>query len=398
MCEKPKKKGLWIKILVIVLAVIVALLGVFYGAWHYLTKDITGEKYTPNESTSVRNDVIAEVVVPEGAEPSLPPELTDGIEDETEESITTEESIEVEQLPEEEIIVQTAPTNNLKANILAWKDAGQPAKADGVTNILLIGMDINSSNMNVNSRADAMVIVSINHNTKKITLASILRDQYCYVQRSNGGRFEKLHHANAYGGPELQIDMIEKYYKIAIDNYAVVNLYSVPKLVDAVGGVTVNINAAEAKALNKNYKAGVTVGENTLNGKNALWYMRIRYNTGGDTARVSRQQEVIKQLIKKMKAQSVTTLASLILEVDDYIRTGYSSNQMLSLTTDALVNGWFNYEIVQLTLPDSICAKSFIVNGGWYWKVDFPVAAQKLQMVLYGTTNIQLDPNRRSWL
>ena len=393
-----KSKGLWIKSLVIILAVILALLGTLYGVWHYITKDITGEKYKPNESTSVHNEVISEVVVPEGAEPTLPPEAEDGIEDEDIEvyPIEDQEPIEAEPQPTEAITV--APSTNLKANILAWKDSGQPARAD-VTNILLIGMDNNSADMNVNSRADAMVIVSINHNTKTITLASILRDQYCYVERANGsGKFEKLHHACAYGGPSSQIDMIEKYYKIAIDNYMVVNLYSLPKIIDAVGGVDINVTAAEAKQMNKSYKTNIQAGVNHFNGKNAVGYMRIRYNTGGDTARVNRQRTVITQLIKKMQGQSAGTIASLIFEVSGYIRTGYSSNQMLSLATEALSKGWFNYNINQLTLPDSQCSKSFWVGKGWYWKVDFPVAAQKMQLALYGVTNIELDPDRKSWV
>ena len=226
-----------------------------------------------------------------------------------------------------------------------------------------------------------------------------MRDQYCYVERTNGiGKFEKLHHACAYGGPALQIQMIEKYYKISIDNYAVVNLYSLPKIIDAVGGIDVNITSNEAKYLNKTNKTSLTEGVNHLDGKNALRYMRIRYNTGGDTARVGRQRNVITQLIKKLSTQNVTTITSLILEVSEYIRTGYSSNQMLSLAIEALTKGWFNYEIAQITLPDSDCARSYIVNGGWYWRTDFPIAAQKMQLALYGTTNIVLDSNRKSWL
>lgn len=392
MEREKKKKSLWKKILVIILAVIVAVLGILYGIWHYITKDITGEKYIPNESTNIHNDKISEIVVPEGAEPTLPPEAEDGIIDELpEETERPDESITV---PNEKPV-----TNNLKANILAWKDTGQPAHADGVTNILLIGMDINSSNMNVNSRADAMVIVSINHNTKKITLASIMRDQYCYVERTNGtGKFEKLHHACAYGGPALQIQMIEKYYKISIDNYAVVNLYSLPRIINAVGGIDVNVTSREVNYMNEKYSINLTAGVNHLNGENALRYMRIRHNTGGDTARVQRQRNVITQLIKKLSTQNVSTITSIILEVSNYIRTGYSSNQMLSLAIEGLTKGWFNYEIVQLTLPDSDCARSYVVNGGWYWRTDFPIAAQKMQLALYGTTNIVLDPNRKSWL
>lgn len=146
-----------------------------------------------------------------------------------------------------------------------------------------------------------MVIFSINHKTKTITLASLLRDQYCYLIHNNVGSFQKLHHANSLWGPAAQIQMIERYYKVIIDNYAIVNFASLPKVIDAVGGVEVDLTSAESEYLRNTcgFKH-LTTGKNTLSGDEALIYMRIRKgNTGGDTARVNRQQTVIKQMLAK---------------------------------------------------------------------------------------------------
>ncbi len=286
---------------------------------------------------------------------------------------------------------------SLQENIKNWMNNGAPVKDDGVQNILLIGMD--NEDMNVNSRADAMVIFSLNHNTKTITLASVLRDQYCYIPHS--GKFEKLHHACSYKGPAYQIEMIESYYKIKIDNYAVVNFYSLPKIIDKLGGIDVEITSAEAEYMNENWTS-VKAGTQHLNGEQALIYMRIRHETGGDEARVGRQQKVIGKIIEKMKSYSKTKMISLVNDVIPYIRTGYSGTQAVSLATDALLNGWLNYTVKTVSLPDSDCATEFRVKESsgriWYWKVDFPVAAQKMQMALYGKTNIDLDKNRKSWI
>ena len=378
---KGKAIDITLRVIAIVLAVLIVLIGAFYGFWRWFTKDMTDEVYVPNESGDINNEMIFEDNIIEDI-PDATPAPTDA----------------PDATPTDKAEPQPSALDKLKQNILAWKDAGQPAKEDGVTNILLIGADIDTPDMNKNSRADAMMVVSINHNTKKITLASIMRDQYCYIENGAKSKFEKLHHACAYGGPRLQIQMFEKYYKISIDNYVFVNLYSLPRIIDALGGVTLTINEDEARELSAALKTELKAGTVQFSGSEALKYMRLRKNAGGDTARVGRQRNVIVQVIKKMADSNVATAASLVTSLRDYVRTGYSSNQMLSLVTDAVTKGWFKYEIAQLTLPDSTCAEGMWVGSVWYWKVDIPVAAQKLQYALYGKTNIKLDANRKSWI
>ena len=350
---------LFFRTVAVTLCVAIVLLCAAYGGWMYLTKDMTEEVYDPNVSVDITDD-----------------------KNEIKESTTfTEQTF-----------------SNLKSNIKAWYNTGQPASEEGVTNILLMGIDVESENMNINSRADAMVIVSINHNTKEITLASIMRDQYSYMMHNGKESYEKLHHANSYGGPSKQIELIERYYKIAIDNYALVNFYSLPKIIDKMGGVKVNITKTEADYMNSDWGASVKAGESRIDGATALLYMRIRHQTGGDSARVNRQQAVIKEIFKELKTLSKSELVSLISSITKYIRTGYSSEQMLSLATEALMNGWFDYTVKQVSLPDDTCSVGDIIGNVWYWKVDFPLAAQKMQYALYGKTNIVLKENRVSWI
>lgn len=342
---------IFFRALAITLSIAIITVSLLYGAFLYFTKNMTGEVYNPNVSVNVEDEFIYE----EAGE-------------------------------------------NLKDRIKKWYDNGQPAKADGVLNILLIGMDIDTKDMSKNSRADAMLLVSVNQNTKEIKMVSLLRDQYCYMVHKGKESYEKLHHANNYGGPEMQIDLIEKYYKISIDNYALVNFYSLPKIIDKMDGVTVSITKNEAEYMNTYWGTKVKTGENRLDGDTALIYMRIRHQTGGDTARVGRQQQVLKSIMNEVGTMNKGQLISVISEMTKYVRTGYSSENLLSLATEAFVNGWFNYAVKNLSFPDETCAVDSTINGAWYWLVDYPIAAQGLQTELFGKSNIVLLENRRYWV
>ncbi len=346
---------LFFKVIAIVLFLAVLLIAGAYGAWRYLTRDMAGDDFTPNVSVDIESISL------------------------TENSTFTGDR-----------------EKDLKNNIMSWLSSGEPARKENVTNILLIGIDSDTKDMKKNSRADAMVILSLDHNAKKIRLVSVLRDQYSYVEKVKA--FEKLHHACAYGGPQAQVDMIEKYYKVAMDNYALVNFYSLPKIIDSLSGVTVEITKTEADYMNNYWGTSVKTGSNLIDGQTALIYMRIRHQTGGDEMRVTRQKQVIKAILSKLNTKSKTEIIELFTQITKYIRTGYSSDEMLSLAVNAVTGGWFDYEISEFSLPDGDCAREATLDNVWYWQVDFPLAAQKMQNILFGQTNIVLSPERQNWI
>lgn len=373
---------------IISLAIIIVLvfIGIAYGAWTIIFSKMSDGRYDKNSSTDINSSDILEG---EG-------NINDFDNLQTLAPLPFDEQ-------EAENDVTPAPINSLTVlqnNIKEWISNGSPVSDKNITNILLIGNDVDST------RADAMMVLSINHNKKAITLASIMRDQYSYIVHDNKGAFEKFHHACAYGGPKLQIEMIEKYYKISIDNYAVVNFKTLPIIIDALGGVKVTLSDAEATCMRDVWWCENVdgAGTYTLSGEDALLYMRIRDGVGGDKGRVGRQQKLLKEVISMLSTYNKASLISLITDLTPHVRTGYTSNQMLSLAAQALQEGWFNYSISQYTAPvEDDTAIGFTVKNSrgqkiWYWKVDFPRAAQQMQKVLYGTTNITLEENRKSWL
>ncbi len=354
-------------IICVALALVIIVVCGGYALWLNMTKNVADGDYQTDGGADIDSSTITECTsAPQG-------------DDAFSQTITVEND------------------STLNKRIRNWMENGAAVKDENVTNILLIGMDVDTPDMNKNSRADAMVLFSVNHASKTVTLASLMRDQYCYLP--SVGRYEKLHHANSYGGPSLQIQMLEKYYKVCIDNYAVVNFYSLPKIIDALGCITVDVTNAEADFLNSECGFDINPGPNRFDGNQALVYMRIRKgNTGGDEGRTFRQQKVIKQILASIRSYNKASLLSLVSKLMPYVRTGYDSGELFTLATDAVVNGWLKYDIKQATLPGENARGDLTLNKIWYWKVDYPLAARELQLLLYGKSNIELKDDRKSWI
>ncbi len=368
------------------LIIVLLVLGIGYSAWTIIFSKMSDGKYDKNLNEDINS---SDIIEGQG-------DLSNFENLQTLEPIEFEDSVIDDTAP----VTQADALTTLNNNIKDWISNGTPVSDKNVTNILLIGNDVDST------RADAMMVLSINHNKKTITLASIMRDQYSYIVHDGKGAFEKFHHACAYGGPKLQIEMIEKYYKISIDNYAVVNFITLPIIIDKLGGVELTVSDAEANCMKSEWNCQNVDGGGTylLNGEDALLYMRIRTGVGGDKARVGRQQKLLKQVLSMLSSYNKASLLSLITDLTPHVRTGYTSNQMLSLAAQALQEGWLDYQILQYTAPtEDQTAVGFTVKNSrgqkiWYWKVDFPLAAQQMQKTLYGTTNITLEKGRKSWL
>ncbi len=389
--------SLWLRIIAVALSIAIVLTGGFVVAWDSFFGRMTdGDGFEStlgadiDSSTIVEDDQSGNTNVDIDGE-EVPVEPDDGHS-----SVSASETI------------QPAVLSNLKANMKNWMNNGDPVRDSNVINILFIGMENNDDNgkpqpLSVNGRADAMCIISVNKTTKTITLASLLRDQYCFITTGNSGRYTKFHHALSYSGPAKQIEMIERYYKVVIDNYVIVNFDSLPKIIDAVGGVEIELTKEEASFLRNNcgWKISSTAQKLKVDGNHALVYMRIRKgNTGGDEARTGRQQKVLMTLIGQMKNYSTTQMVSAVNEVIPYVRTGLTSTDILAYAITALQEGWLKYDIKQVTLPDAESCKAFNnpADGGAYWKVDYPIAARQLQLALFGKSNITLDKNRKKWI
>lgn len=284
-----------------------------------------------------------------------------------------------------------------KQSLIDWATIGNDRKmsSKNVINVLLIGAD--SRNGTNSGNTDVMMLISVNKKTKELKLVSFFRDSYLYVEGNKNSYCTKLNAAYSMGGPETLIKTIENNYKIEIDNYVMVNFESFTKIIDAMGGVTVDVQQYEADYNYKKFKVELPVGENvTLNGEQALCFVRIRNcDADGDVSRTRRQRMVIDSILSRVKNASISDLNKYIDLLLPYVDTGYKKTEIVSMGIKALTGGWANYERKQLQMPPEDCRTSGSANM-WIWVVDYELAAHKLQMELYGQSNINITDDRVS--
>ncbi len=295
--------------------------------------------------------------------------------------------------------------------LYSWaNNNGDLMYSKNVLNVLLCGVDTETGSAS-GGRADAIMLVSINKKTKKITLSSFFRDSYIYMnipKQSGGadGRYEKINAAYSKGGPATLIDTIEKNFKVQIDEYIAVDFASFKKLIDALGGVTVDVKQNEAMFIRRTSRqTNFPYGDDVkLNGTQALIYSRIR-KLDSDVNRTERQRKIIKALMTSAKSASTGQLVNAYKQTAEFIRTGYTQSEIISLIASAVTQNWMKYEINEITLPEvegvemaSAYVNTSSARNQWVWIVDYPLCAQKLQKAIYGESNIILDADRVSAL
>lgn len=252
-------------------------------------------------------------------------------------------------------------------------------------NVLLLGVDVLNDGA---QRSDTMMIASIDG--KKLRLTSIQRDMMADIP---GHGRNRINAAYAFGGPELAMRTVNEALDLNVMRYVVVDFTVLVKLVDALGGVEMNISEAEMNHINQNvWKSrrvfaplGYTAeelteyGENIkLNGLRALGYARIR-KLDSDFMRTSRQRAVIKAMLKKLKSQlwNPAVVAEFVATGLRGVETNLSPIELISLGEKAL----FSAETDQLRLPVD---GSFDDNGSSLTVTDRLANIARFRNFVYG--------------
>ena len=192
--------------------------------------------------------------------------------------------------------------------------------------VFISGIDT-SGKVSTVSRSDVNMLVTVNPVTKDILMVSIPRDYY--VTLANKGKADKLTHAGL-GGVENSVKTIENFMGIDINYYMRVNFTSLVKIVDALGGITVESPVAFTTRHNS---FQVVEGLNEMNGEQALGFVRERYSLkGGDVDRAMNQQRVLSAMLKKAMSPAILTNYSEIMEsVQGSFETNISSEEIMNL-------------------------------------------------------------------
>ena len=236
----------------------------------------------------------------------------------------------------------------------------------GYRNIALLGIDSRADDYGLGNRSDCIIIASMDQKTKNIKLMSVYRDTYMQVEEHGKQVLDKVTHAYSYGGAQNTLKSLNTNLDMNISEYVTVNFDAVIAAVDAMDGVTIDIDSSELKYINDYINAtsqssGVKsssitkAGKQKLDGVQAVAYSRIRYTAGGDYKRTERMRTVIEAMLSKAKTLSVGQLNKLVDTILPRVSTNISATEILGLIpsiasfniTDSL--GW-PYETKGITL------------------------------------------------
>ncbi len=244
--------------------------------------------------------------------------------------------------------------SNLSPEEAAVFSEGEPILANSTlrlprltrpVNILVIGVKVLTSDLNepvaedlgyhalVNSfegLSDTMLLLRFNPRTEQLVVMSIPRDTRALVN----GMLTKINEANLDGGPALTAESISDLLGgVAIDRYVRINVQGVEKLIDALGGVTVNVPQDmkyqdDSQHLYINLKAG----EQTLDGDQALQFLRFRYDENGDIGRVQRQQMMMRAVIEQtLNPTTIARLPKILSVIQSHVDTNLSVEELVAL-------------------------------------------------------------------
>ncbi|MFC5702475.1 LCP family protein [Cohnella faecalis] len=216
------------------------------------------------------------------------------------------------------------------------KEDEKPPEWEGTerVNILLMGGDERGLRKGEVARSDSMMVVSIDPESKKIHLFSVLRDTYVKIPGHDRNR---INTALALGGPDLAMKTIGDLTGLNIQYYVYVDFQGFIKLVDAIGGVDfyVEKNMKYSDSADGHvYDIDLKKGQQHLDGEKALQYVRFRHDAMSDFTRTERQREFMKTIANKLRqGTNLVRLPDILGKVTPFVETNLSGNDMLKLAS-----------------------------------------------------------------
>lgn len=219
-------------------------------------------------------------------------------------------------------------------------------KSNDVENYLIFGVDARSA-YETKSRTDSLLVATIDKKNNSIKLTSIMRDTQVKIPgRTNPS---KINSAYVFGGIGLLINTINQNFDLDIQKFAMVDMWSAENVINAMGGVNINITSAEIKYINEEVGGSnrrfkniskpsplVTKSGNILlDGRQAVSYGRIR-KIGNDQGRTLRQRTIMSKAIMKFKSSPLSQKLSVFEELSKSFESNISKSDMMLLAFDVL--------------------------------------------------------------
>ena len=366
---KPKKTGMNMKkVFAISLVVVLAVVGISGGVIYKLGHDLYSNiNYVADEEV---NTVEA-----------LPDHVVEQMEEET---MTPDELGATKKVSSDEL-------DSIHSRMSSLADRATVSDED-VYNVLLIGVDRQDQTWNGNS--DSMILVSIDKEHNRVSMVSLMRDTYVDIP---GVGYWKLNHAYAMGAGPLLCQTVTDTYKIEVDRYVAVDYWSLVDIIDLLGGVSLDISAAEAEVMNgyiddmckrqlkidpEPHFVPSEGGDIYCDGVQAVAYYRNRMVGNSDYERTERQRYLLQQLLAEVKQMSVAQMTEKMRGVLKYVTTNIPETEiwgMLSEFPDML-----QYKIETDRIPYDDMYDVINVEGEGMLVPDWEATIEKLHEFVYG--------------
>jgi LCP family protein required for cell wall assembly len=207
--------------------------------------------------------------------------------------------------------------------------------------VLLLGSDNDSKFVQDQYNTQSMILVRVDPSTKSVTMLSIPRDLWVPMP---GGGMSKISTASQTGGLSAAVSVVESNFKVHVDDYVWIGLEGLIKLIDAMGGVNLeitnpvlddfypaDINTSSPYGY---YRIALMPGAVHLDGVHALQYVRSRHgDLRGDFARSERQQELLLAMKDEAKHVSIADLPDLASALDNEVKTSMSLERVRQLVS-----------------------------------------------------------------
>lgn len=277
-------------------------------------------------------------------------------------------------------------------------NTGVKDATSGYRTIALYGVDSRDQNLGSGTNSDSIIIASINEGTQEIKLVSVYRDTLMEIASGSMDVSQKVNYAYQVGGPVTAINTLNTNLDLNITDYVAVDFNAMASIIDAVGGVDVNILDDEVNNFNKNlaeqislsgaYSSGITeAGQYTLDGQQAVAYSRIRSTGKGDITRTERQRIVLMKVIDKLLKADAGSLDSFVDVSFKCISTSLNKDDIHNL-----VKSVAKYKVVDTAgFPFAYETADLTDKGNCIVAADMAANVQALHEYLYGTKNYRVS-------
>jgi len=272
-----------------------------------------------------------------------------------------------------------------------------------VRNIAIFGVDPDRRG-SFTGLSDTIMMITLDYYNEEIKITSFMRDSIVRIDREGRDSvFTRQNHAYSYGGAQLAIQTMNRNYDLDIQDFMAINFDGFERVINRLGGITIDVQPNELAELNRvidmtNREVGGTqarrvqrAGEQTLTGRQALAYSRIR-RIGGDSGRTDRNRIVMEQIITQLSQLNHAQLVALAYEFMPYVQTSFSIGQIVDTVSD--FNTFRNAPISQFRYPVEF-ANARVRGMSLVRPITLEENVQKLMYFLYGVEDYEVSDTVR---